>query len=77
MFDAGKQLTLRNTIAPQFVGHDHPRHILQNLQHRLKNCGISSYERVTLTIEVERDLIFGRRESRTCVVGHHPYLRRN
>jgi hypothetical protein len=32
MFDAGKQSTLRNTIAPQFVGHDHPRHILQTLQ---------------------------------------------
>jgi hypothetical protein len=34
----------------------------------LKRRGISSDERVTLTIEAERELIPGRRESRTRVV---------
>ena len=32
VLDAGKQLTLSHAIAAQFVGHDHPRHILQALQ---------------------------------------------
>ena len=32
MLDARKQLTLSDAIASQFVGHDHPRHILQTLQ---------------------------------------------
>src|SRR5580658_4763752 len=32
MLNCGKQLTLSDAIAPQFVGHDHPRHILQTLQ---------------------------------------------
>ena len=36
MFDAGKQSTLRNTIAPQFVGHDYPWHILQTIQQSLE-----------------------------------------
>jgi hypothetical protein len=32
VLNAGEQLTLGHAIAPQFVGHDHPRHILQALQ---------------------------------------------
>jgi hypothetical protein len=32
VLNAGKQLTLGHAIAPQFVGHDQPRHILQALQ---------------------------------------------
>ena len=32
VLDAGKQLTLSDAIAPQLVGHDHPRHVLQTLQ---------------------------------------------
>jgi hypothetical protein len=36
MFDAGKQLTPRDTIASQSVGQDHLRHILQTLQQSLE-----------------------------------------
>jgi hypothetical protein len=32
MLDGGKQLTLSDAVAPQLVGHDHPRDILQTLQ---------------------------------------------
>jgi len=32
VLDARKRLTLRNAIAPQFVGHNHPRHLLQARQ---------------------------------------------
>src|SRR5208282_5282075 len=32
VFDIRKQLTFRHTVAPQLVGHDHPRHIVQTLQ---------------------------------------------
>ena len=36
VLDAGKQLTLSDTIAPQLVSHDHSREVLQTLQKRLK-----------------------------------------
>jgi len=32
MLDVRKQVALRHTVASQFVGHDHSRHILQTLQ---------------------------------------------
>jgi hypothetical protein len=32
VFDAGKQMALRDTVAFQLVSHDHPRHILQAVQ---------------------------------------------
>jgi hypothetical protein len=32
MLDAREQLSLSDTIAPQLIGHDHPRFILQTLQ---------------------------------------------
>src|SRR6476469_5573924 len=32
VLDAGKQLTLSDTIAPQLVSHDHSREVLQTLQ---------------------------------------------
>ena len=32
MLDVGKQVALRHAVASQFVGHDHPRHILQTFQ---------------------------------------------
>jgi hypothetical protein len=32
MLDLRKQLAFRHAIAPQLVGHDYPRHILQTLQ---------------------------------------------
>jgi hypothetical protein len=38
VLDAGKQLTLSDAIAPQLVGHDHPRHILQTLQKPLEEA---------------------------------------
>jgi len=36
MLDAGKQLTLRNAVASQLVGHDHPRHVLETFQQSLE-----------------------------------------
>ncbi len=38
MFDAGKQLTLSNAIAPQLVGHDHPWFVLQACQQSLEEA---------------------------------------
>jgi hypothetical protein len=38
MLDAGKQLTLSDAIAPQLVGHDHPRYVLQTLQKPLEEA---------------------------------------
>ena len=32
VLDAAKQLTLSDAMAPQLLGHDHPRYILQTLQ---------------------------------------------
>src|SRR5258708_25002345 len=32
MLDLRKQLAFRHAVAPQLVGHDHPRHIVQTLQ---------------------------------------------
>ena len=36
MLDARKQLTLSDTVAAQFVGHDHPRHVLKTFQQSLE-----------------------------------------
>ena len=36
MLDAGKQLTLSDTVASQLVGHDHPRHTLKTFQQSLE-----------------------------------------
>jgi hypothetical protein len=45
VLNAGKQLTLSDAIAPQLVGHDNPRHILQTLQippeEALRSVGIA------------------------------------
>jgi hypothetical protein len=38
VLDAGKQLTLSDATAPQRVGHDHPRYILQTLQKLLEEA---------------------------------------
>ena len=38
VLNAGKQLTLSDAIAPQLVGHNHPRHILQTLQQPLEEA---------------------------------------
>ena len=55
--DAGKQLTLSDVIAPQLVGHDHPRYILQTLQkpveEALRGVGIAP----GLNEDVEHDAI--------------------
>ncbi|HUN40245.1 MAG TPA: hypothetical protein VMU81_08155 [Acetobacteraceae bacterium] len=57
MLDAGKQLTLSDTIAPQLVGHDHPRYIVQALQkpleEALRGVGIAP----GLNEDVEHDAI--------------------
>src|SRR6516165_12469101 len=59
MFDAGKQSTLRNTIAPQFVGHDHPRHILQTLQQSFEEplCSVGIAPRLDKDIQHNAILI--------------------
>jgi hypothetical protein len=38
VFDARKQLTLSDAIAPQLVGHNHPRLILHTLQQPLEEA---------------------------------------
>ena len=38
VLNAGKQLTLSDTMAPQLVGHDHPRYIVQALQKPLEEA---------------------------------------
>jgi hypothetical protein len=42
VLDAGKQLTPSDAIASQFIGHDHPRDVLQTLQKPLEKalCGV-------------------------------------
>jgi hypothetical protein len=32
VFDIGKQIAPRHAVAPQLIGHDHPRRILQTIQ---------------------------------------------
>jgi len=55
VFDTGKQPTPRDAVAPQFVGHDHSRHIVQTLQkppeEALRGIGIAS----GLNEDVEHD----------------------
>ena len=57
VLNAGKQLTLSDAIAPQLVGHDHPRYILQTLQkpleEALRGVGIAP----GLNEDVEHDAI--------------------
>jgi hypothetical protein len=42
VLDSGKQLSLSNAIAPQLVGHNHPRHVVQTLQESQEEplCGV-------------------------------------
>lgn len=57
VLDARKQLTLRDTIASQLVGHNHPRLILQTLQQpseeALRGNGIAA----GLNQDVEHDAV--------------------
>src|SRR5262245_17269161 len=57
VLDAGKQLTPSDAIAPQLVGHDHPRNVLQTLQQppeeALRGVGIA----VGLKEDVEHNAI--------------------
>jgi hypothetical protein len=57
VLDAGKQLTPSDAVAPQLVGHDHPRHGLQTLQkppkEALRRVGIAP----GLNENVEHDAI--------------------
>jgi hypothetical protein len=47
MLNVGEQMALRHAVAPQLVGHDHPRHLLQTLQQApeeaLGGFGISAF----------------------------------
>ena len=53
MFDAGKQLTPRDTIASQFASHDHRRHVLQTLQPSLEEplCSVGIAPRLDKDIQ--------------------------
>jgi hypothetical protein len=54
-------LTLRDTTAPQFVGHDDPRHILQTLQQSLEEplCSVGIAPRLDKDIQHNAILIDG------------------
>ena len=56
---AGKQLTLSHAIAPQFVGHDHSRHIVQALQTSPEEalCGVGIAWRLNENVECNAALI--------------------
>jgi hypothetical protein len=47
MFDFGKEIALCHTVASQFVGNDHARHILEALQkpseETLRGLGVPSW----------------------------------
>ncbi len=57
MLDARKHLTLSHTVAPQLVGHEHPRHILQTLQQSLEEALRSGGIAPGLHQDVEHDAI--------------------
>ena len=57
MLDAGEQLTLSDTVAPQLVGHDYPWHVLQtpkkSPKEALRRVGIAA----GLNENIEHDTI--------------------
>ena len=57
MLNRGKQLTLSDAIAPQLVGHDHPRHILQTLQQPREEALCSIGITPGLNQDVEHDTL--------------------
>jgi hypothetical protein len=59
--NAGKQLTLSDPIAPQLVGHGHPRYILQTLQklHEKALCGVGIAPGLNEDVEHNTILIDG------------------
>ena len=59
--NAGKQLTLSDPIAPQLVGHGHPRYILQTLQKLQKKalCGVGIAPGLNEDVEHDAILIDG------------------
>jgi hypothetical protein len=61
VLDAGKQLTLSDAVAPQLVGYDHPRHVLQTLQQSLEEplCSVRIAPGLNQDIEHNAILIDG------------------
>jgi hypothetical protein len=61
VLDAGKQLTLSDAVAPQLVGHDHPRHVLQTLQNPPKEalCRVGIAPGLNENVEHDAILIDG------------------
>ena len=57
MLDIGRELAFRHAVAPQFVGHDRPRHILQSLHQTSEETsgriGVATF----LNRDVEHDAI--------------------
>jgi len=61
VLNAGKQLTLSDAIAPQLVGYDHPRCIVQALQKPLEEalCGVGIAPGLNEDVEHDAILIDG------------------
>jgi hypothetical protein len=57
MLDARKQLTLSDTVAAQFVGHDHPRYVLKTFQQSLEEPFRSGPIASSLNQDVEHNAI--------------------
>ena len=55
MLDVGKHLTLRHSVASQFVGDDHPRLILQSPQQPLEEALGSSRIAPLLNQDIQRN----------------------
>ncbi len=55
VLNVGKQVALGDAVAAQFVGHDHPRHVLQALQQPLEELLGSFGIPPVLHEDVERD----------------------
>ena len=70
VFDAGKQMALRDAGASQLVGHDHRRHILQSIQQSseetLGSVGITPI----LNQNVEHDAVLIHRPPKTVLYRH-------
>jgi hypothetical protein len=57
MLDVRKQLTLSDTVAAKFVGHDHPRHVLKTFQQSLEEPFRSGPIASSLNQDVEHNAI--------------------
>ena len=66
VFDAGKQIALRDAAASRLVGHDHLRHILQSLRQSSEDTVGSVGITPILNQTVERDAVWSTARQRSC-----------